>query len=259
MEKGNNHYGEPCFYNPKRGTYQPSKTQTTPTCPFCGDVEDIVHDYGLGKIKNNKFPYIDYCEVIIESKEHKTQFQKTTQDEANALFTTIQKRLKKIQEQGLYAVWHRNEGPQSGGSVPHIHSQIVGTTIPVPRKYDKQPKGTIITETENFKAIVPETRAYDYELHITPKKAKQFSELNETELNEIATLFRQASIGAAQLGKDASWNAFINENHETFQIEIVPRNKIVWGFELLTGYRVCTNSPTETILAWQNAFENPAD
>jgi UDPglucose--hexose-1-phosphate uridylyltransferase len=231
-------------------------------CPFCPGAEDetppeIARDGEPWRIRvfANRYPPTEHAEVIVESASHTDAFDALPADHAARAVEMYFDRYRAIGAH--YVSIFKNHGRMAGASIPHLHSQIVGTPF-VPLRparegdafaraarcplcdLDEHP---LIAETEHYRWIAPRGSRLAYQQWIVPKSHEH--DLHEP--HEITSLL-QSSAGAMRVVSDSFNWAFITFPHQPrghWYAELFPRIAMIAGYELGTGTFINTVAPTD--------------
>lgn len=231
-------------------------------CPFCPGAEhltppEICRDGDPWRIRivPNRYPPTEYAEVIIESARHDDAFDALPTDHARRAVELCFERYRAMAPSSDYVCIFKNHGRMAGASIPHLHSQIVGTPFVPPRiaregaafaRATRCPlcnttEHPLIAETEHYRWIAPRGSLIAYQQWIVPKAHEH--ELREP--RELATLM-QASVRAMRAINDTFNWSFINfprEQRGHWYLELFPRTAMIAGFELGVGTFVNSVDP----------------
>lgn len=242
-----------------------------PLCPFCPREDDDEEEvYRVGgqagdnnwkvRVVNNKFPFAPIHEVIIHSQDHRKGFDELAVSQTLLVLETYRQRYRTHQNEGQVYIFN-NHGMASGESLPHPHSQLA--VIPKKVKLDiptlevsqdyKNPK-----ETEFYSIFSPLTSQWPDEIWIRPvKRGRVFGETEDLELSDLAkSLYRLIQIFNLRHGSEFPFNFYIYPGGDWY-LRIIPRVKILGGFELGTGVLVNTQDPLETNKFIHEHFDQP--
>ncbi len=256
---------------PKRSKRPDRSKGVEPSCPFCvGREADEKEVYRIGgkegdpnwkvRVVPNKYPFAPIHEVIIHSPDHHKSFDELPLDHTELIIKTYRERFKAHQDKGKVYVFH-NHGEGGGESLGHPHSQLV--VIPDNVKMEipvlpEEAKGEEFQETEFFKISCPITSEWPDEVWIHPKeRGRLFSEITDLEIKDMAkVLYRTIQIFDLRHGHEFPFNFYIYPGGDWY-LRLIPRLKILGGFELGTGISVNTQDPKETIAFIKEHFESP--
>jgi UDPglucose--hexose-1-phosphate uridylyltransferase len=238
----------------------------------------------------NKFPFTPYHEVIIHSTDHTRSFDTLPQTQVDLIIHTYRQRYNVHSEQGQVYIFH-NHGHAAGESLYHPHSQLVvvpndikldipllphinwntkvGEAIPWftqkwwgwPDESQKEGGGGGTEEallTEHFYIFCPSISEWPDEVWIAPKKAGEFfGDINDAQLKDFSfTLTRLVQIFDFRHGREFPFNFYIYPG-KNWYLRLIPRIKVLGGFELGTGVMVNTQEPEKTIAFIKEHFYQP--
>jgi UDPglucose--hexose-1-phosphate uridylyltransferase len=231
-------------------------------CPFCPGAEDqtppeIARDGEPWRIRvfPNRYPPTESAEVIVESASHTDSFDGLPPEHAARAVAMVFERHHAIGAN--YISIFKNHGRLAGASIPHLHSQIVGTPF-VPlrpaREGDAFARAArcplcdlhehpLIAETEKYYWIAPRGSRLAYQQWIVPKP----HEHDLTEPRELASLLQSSVRAMRGISDSFNW-AFITFPYEPrahWYIEIFPRIAMIAGYELGTGTFINTIDPSD--------------
>jgi len=244
--------GEPVILAPAR-EQRPNGFDGAP-CPFCPGAEaetppEIARDGEPWRIRvfNNRYPPTDHAEVIVETASHEQGFEELASDHAQRVVEIYADRYHHLARDAASVCIFKNHGRLAGASIPHSHSQVVGTPF-VPPRITAETEGfqsgsrcplcddtssIVIDETEHYRWVTPRGARLPYQQWIIPNEHQ--NEVREP--HELAVLM-QASIRAMRTLSDAYNWAFLNfptEQRGHWYVELFPRVAMIAGFESGTG------------------------
>lgn len=113
-------------------------------------------------------------------------------------------------------------------------------------------------KTKNFLIFCPADSQWPDEVWIAPKiKGQTFGRINEQEISDLAfCLQRIISIFDLKLGHEFPFNHYIYPG-KNWYMRIIPRTKILGGFEAGTGIVVNTQDPKKTFSFLKENFHEP--
>lgn len=229
-------------------------------CPFCPGAEEqtppeIARDGDPWRIRvfPNRYPPTEHAEVIVESANHDDAFDQLSADQADRAVEMYFERYHALSALTRYVCIFKNHGRMAGASIPHLHSQLVGTPF-VPLRPSREgdafayaarcplcdSEHSLIAETDHYRWIAPRGATFAYQQWIVPKSHQH--DLDEPK--ELASLM-QPSVRAMRTISDSFNWAFIAFPHEPrghWYLELFPRNAMIAGFELGSGTLVNTAS-----------------
>jgi len=263
--------------SPRRAKRPDASTGLEPVCPFCvGREQNEKEVYRVGgqegdnnwqiRVIPNKFPFAPIHEVIIHSPDHHKNFGELPLTQAELIFKTYRQRFNAHKDKGQVYIFHnRHEG--GGESLPHPHSQLAvvpeGIKMDIPRlaEPDEMPaatSGQIIQETDHFKIFCPRTSQWPDEVWVAPQeRGRAYSEIKDDEIADLAfVITRLVQIFDLRHGSEFPFNFYIYPGGDWY-LRIIPRSKVLGGFELGTGIFINTQDPKETIEFIKEHFQNP--
>jgi UDPglucose--hexose-1-phosphate uridylyltransferase len=253
--------GDPVILAPEREE-RPNVYEGAP-CPFCPGAEwqtppEIARDGDPWRVRvfPNKFPATEQHEVIVESAGHDDTFDALAPDHATRAAEMMIERYRALRRAAAYVCLFKNHGRAAGASIPHIHSQIVGTPF-IPARVAREGEAfarrcrlcamethPLIAETAHYRWLAPLGATMPYQQWIVPKS-------HEPEMDdprELAALLQHSSAAMLTVAEAYNW-AFVNFPHQErghWYVELFPRLTVVAGFELGTGTFINTIDPADT-------------
>ncbi|HKC14761.1 MAG TPA: hypothetical protein VKC89_02250 [Patescibacteria group bacterium] len=231
-------------------------------CPFCLGQEGKESElYRVGGIEGdsnwqirvlpNKYPFAPIHEIIIHSPDHHKNFTELDPSSVELIFKTYRQRFQTHKEKGKVYIFH-NRGEGAGESLVHPHSQLV--VIPDDLKAEIQPLNpldqntTEMIQTINYNIFCPETSEWPDEVWIFPKQeGKVFGEISEPEIADLSvSLVKILKILEIKHSKELAYNFYIYPDPNWY-LRIMPRARVLGGFELGTNIYVNTQDPKETL------------
>jgi UDPglucose--hexose-1-phosphate uridylyltransferase len=205
---------------------------------------------------SNKFPFAPVHEVIIHTPNHHKSFGEIPLAQTELILQTYINRFKQYEKEGQVYIFHNRE-KGAGESLPHPHSQLavlpfeVDLDIPrlaTPMEMETAAKEQTFKETNHFVIFCPKTSQWPDEVWIAPKeRGNLFSSLKDNQISDLAfTLSRLIQILDLRHGSDFPFNFYIYPGGDWY-LRIIPRVKVLGGFEIGTGIFVNTQEPKETI------------
>src|SRR3989344_5193251 len=248
-----------------------------PICPFCvGREKEEKELYRVGgefpdanwklRVIPNKFPFAPIHEIIIHSPDHHKNFGELTLDQTEIILNTYRQRYNTHSKAGQVYIFH-NRGEAGGESLPHPHTQLA--VVPYEVKMDiprlasdgdlpNVTRGQLNQETKHFVIFCPRSSQWQDEIWISPKKrGRAFGEADNDEIKDISfILSRLTQILNLRHCCDFSFNFYIYPGGDWY-MRIIPRLRVLGGFEIGTGIFVNTQDPQETIMFVKEHFEKP--
>lgn len=262
---------------PRRATRPDSAKGTASICPFCvgraasaessSEPKEKELDRIGGKpgdeewevrVLPNKFPFTPHHEIIVHSPDHHKSFDELPLAHVVKILHMFKKRFLFHKNSGQVYIFH-NHGEAAGESLPHPHSQLtvvpfsIHMDIPILR-IDEQ----VVQQTDHFTIFCPLTSEWPDEIWIAPKKRGQtFGEIDTEQLEDFAfVLQRLLQIHDYRHGHEFPYNFYIYPGHDWY-LRIIPRIKVLGGFELGTTISVNTQDPRETMNFITEHFAHP--
>jgi len=268
-----------------------------PICPFClGREKNEKETYRVGgkegdsnwkiRVIPNKYPFAPIHEVIIHSPDHNKNFDQLPLYQVELIIKTYRQRFLTHQEKGQVIIFH-NRGEGGGESLPHPHTQlaVIPTNIkmdiarlsataslnfgPQPISWSTSTTNTESSEvgklehqstvlTSHFYLFCPKSSQWPDEVWIAPKKrGRAFSEITDGEVADLAyAISRLVEIFNLRHGHEFPFNFYIYPGGDWY-LRLIPRVKVLGGFELGTGIYVNTQDPNETINFIKEHFGTP--
>lgn len=246
-----------------------------PVCPFCvgkEKEEKAVYEVKGGdagwqiRVLNNKFPFAPIHEIIIHSTDHHKNFGELPLSAVELILKTYRQRYNTHQKSGQVYIFH-NRQEKGGESLPHPHTQLAvipwDVRLDIPRLATPQ-EMTLATEdqkvhaTNRFVIFCPKTSQWPDEVWIAPKeRGRAFGEIKDAEIADLAfILSRLIQIFDLRHGLEFPFNFYIYPGGDWY-LRIIPRVKILGGFEIGTGIYINTQDPEQTIMFIKEHFDNP--
>lgn len=246
--------GEPILFAPERsGRPNAFGTSSDDVCPFCPGHERetppavaTVGNPWRVRVFPNKYPASEQHEVIVEAPDHDAQFESIAF--AEDVVRTYRERYAAMRAHAAYVALFKNHGPLAGASLPHIHSQLLGTPFLPPRIAREQAafgarcplcdamRTNVIEENAAFVRVAPEGSAMSYQQWLISKRhAPEMTSLESD--GGLAAMLQASAAGMRRLSASYNW-IFVNfpaAPRAHWYVELFPRFGAVAGFELGTG------------------------
>lgn len=249
---------------PKRGRRPDQSEGKEPDCPFeildgkIGDEEPL---FTLNEVKiiPNLYPFAPIHEIIIHSDDHRKNFDELDYSLTEDIFKVFHLRSVKYRKQGQVYIFH-NQGHGAGESLPHPHSQL--TVIPFGVELDMPPLRRLLHQESkvlsHFYIYCPHNSAWPDEVWIAPKReGKSFAEASADEVKELSFIVsRLVQIYTLRYSKNFPFNFYIYPG-DGWYLRLIPRLKILGGFEMGTNVLVNTQDPKETFKFIEENFDEP--
>lgn len=248
-----------------------------PVCPFClGREGEEKETYRVGgkagdanwqiRVLPNKFPFAPIHEIIIHSPDHHKNFGELPLAQVELIFKTYRERFNTHKNKGQVYIFH-NRGEAGGESLPHPHTQLAvmafNVRMELPRlasegELPNVAKDQKTCETKHFVLFCPKTSQWPDEVWIAPKlRGRAYGEITEGEINDLANIIsRIIKIFSLRHGYEFPFNFYIYPGGDWY-LRIIPRAKVLGGFEIGTGIFINTQDPKETIMFIKEHFEKP--
>jgi len=268
-----------------------------PVCPFClGREKEGKEVYRVGgrpgdskwliRVIPNKFPFAPIHEIVIHSSDHHKNFDQLSLRENELIIRTYRQRFLTHQKKGEVIIFH-NRGEGGGESLPHPHTQIAviprTVKMDIPRlspMADSNSAPHPISLSANFKELnglhskhlahkstfqtphfylfCPITSQWPDEVWVAPKKrGRSFGEITDLEISDFAyTLSRLIQIFDVRHGHEFPYNFYIYPGGDWY-LRLIPRLKVLGGFELTSGIYVNTQDPDKTMSFIKEHFGRP--
>lgn len=220
------------------------------------------------------------AEVVIETSHHSNTMSLFTKDEIKNVILAYKERLTALcSDSSLkYVLIFKNNKKESGASISHSHSQIMGMPFipPIVEKelenslnyYNKTGKcifcemienslinkSEVVYENEQFISILPYASIYPYETWILPKcHTAKYNDINESQQIFLADAMKITLSKIYQVLQDPPFNYYIhtapvNKNVDKYfhwHIELIPKLTISAGFELGSGVFINIADPAK--------------
>lgn len=238
-----------------------------PTCPFCPGREDNTPKevYRLDpdsdrtdanwdvRVVPNKFPFAPIHELIIHSPNHNLVLGEMSIHQIERLVFVYRHRIAAHQGEGTVLLFN-NTGVEAGASLAHPHTQLV--VVPAKVKLQVDPLGeveNVVTETKHFEVFVPSYSTMPYEVWVAPKlnreKGRGFWEVTDKELFDFADILHQLTRATLKkFGRMSPFNFYIYPGGNWY-FRLIPRERVVGGFEFSTGVFV-NSTPIDEVKAY---------
>jgi UDPglucose--hexose-1-phosphate uridylyltransferase len=203
------------------------------------------------RVIKNKYPFAPIHEVIIHTPEHKHSISEISVEQVKLVIETFVNRFNTHLRSGSVCIF-ANSGRDAGESINHTHSQlaVVPGDIPIAAPSLEEfldYKGENL-QVKDFMIVCPPYSQWPDEVWIVPnERGKLFGEITYDEIENLAYVLRRlVFILEARHGEDFPHNFYIYPRRDWY-LRIMPRAKILGGFEIATGIFVNTQDPHETM------------
>ena len=236
-----------------------------PTCPFCPGRENLVpgevyrldmdrdkkDDNWEVRVVPNKFPFAPVHELIVHSPNHNLVLGEMSIHQIEKLVWVYRHRISAHQGEGTVLLFN-NTGVEAGASLPHPHTQLV--VIPPKVKLQVDPLGEIenvVYESKHFQVFVPTYSTMPYEVWVVPKlkreKGRGFWEAGDKELFDFAGIMQKLTRSTLKkFGRTSPFNFYFYPGGNWY-FRLIPRERIIGGFEFSTGVFV-NSTPIEEVI-----------
>lgn len=248
-----------------------------PVCPFClgkeGEEKEVYRVGGKANDSNwqirvvpNKFPFAPIHEIIIHSPDHHKNFGQLSLSQVELIFQTYRQRYNTHKDKGQVYIFH-NRGEAGGESLPHPHTQLAvvafDVKMDIPRLASEEELPTVskdqqAQETKHFILFCPKTSQWPDEVWIAPKKrGRGYGEIVDDEIVDLSyAITRLVEIFDLRHDYEFPFNFYIYPGGDWY-LRLIPRAKVLGGFEIGTGIFINTQDLKETIKFIKEHFENP--
>lgn len=243
----------------------------------------------------NKYPFTPHHEVLIHSRHHDKNFDELPMSQVVLILETYKERMQLYKDMGAVYIFH-NHGRQAGESITHPHSQITVVpedfmenmpllslpgvvsqkrharfTIPLPGKLGKRLQASgmhkdtsLLTMTQEplltdyFTVFCPIDAQWPDEVWIAPRRREtMYSDSTSDELIDLAySLSRVIQLLDMRHGHEFPFNFYIYPG-KNWYLRIIPRVKMLGGFEIGTQIMVNTQDPDKTQAFLNEHFWRP--
>jgi UDPglucose--hexose-1-phosphate uridylyltransferase len=233
-----------------------------PRCPFCPGHEadtppEIARhpttDAWRYRIVPNKYPAAPGHQVIVESPDHATSFDRIAEPEAVLRASLVQ--LSRALETSAYASLFKNHGAEAGASIDHVHSQLLPVSWLPPRIVRERDgfmaarcplcallgndaDGHLIERTRFFARVAPAGSIFPWQQWIMPLDHRSMlTDLDDARIADLAAVLARASRGMLKIANAYNWMFMLFPGCDVAHayIDAFPRVTRVAGFELATG------------------------
>jgi UDPglucose--hexose-1-phosphate uridylyltransferase len=213
-------------------------------------------------------------EVIIESARHSPDLPYLAPDALHSLFRFLRERVRAAAgSPGVGAVLlFENRGPESGGTLPHPHAQLVATADAGPRleeerrafergrdrgasgcpleavvEAERRDRRRVLADSRELTAFAPFASEYPYEFWIVPRRhASTFPDATDAEVDRLSELLPALLRALDRVRPRASYNWWVhglaNPTGDAgsfhWHLEVAPRLVRADAYELGSGVSV---------------------
>ena len=219
-------------------------------------------------------PALGIHEVIVEDSRHGTDLPYLPADQHRTLFRFFRDRMRAaLGTPGVSNVLlFENRGPESGGTLPHPHAQLVASHR-IPARLEEERRafrtggadspGTcrlekvveselhagerVVAHEGALTAFAPFASDFPYEVWIVPDRhAASFADATDVEVDGLASLLPQVLRALDRVRSHPSYNWFVHGDRASadgtggfhWHVEVVPRLVRPDGYELGSGVAV---------------------
>lgn len=278
-----------------RRSHRPDGEAHNFVCPFCPGREENDEVFRIGdpnlwlvRVIANKFPFTPNHEVIIHSPNHEKNFDTLPHAQVELILQTYRQRYNVHAKQGQVYIF-QNHGHAAGESIGHPHSQLV--VVPFDVKLEIPELAAVVTEvgnegiswftekwwgmsqtsepeamrprnesleTEHFYITCPPTSEWPDEVWVAPKRIGEvFGSVSDLQIKDLATvLTKLIQIFDTRHGQNFPFNYYIYPG-ENWYVRLIPRLKVLGGFEVGAKVSVNTQDPAETVAFIKEHFKEP--
>ena len=255
-----------------RRAHRPSSGEAR-VCPFCPGAEEEYEVFRIGGIKGdtnwdvmvvpNKYPFSRNHEVIIDSHSHIESIETFPLEQVVKLITVYRERFMEHHHKGQVCIFH-NRGKKAGESISHSHTQLVvipeKVNLQAPLLRDIVSESVLELEenyvvTEHFRVFCPEFSEWPDEVWVMPKRRGEiFGGIKDVEITDMANILQTIIRLLSLRHQEALAYNFSIFHGEDWYLRIVPREKVLGGFEVATNVSVNTQDPGETFAFLKEHF-----
>jgi UDPglucose--hexose-1-phosphate uridylyltransferase len=243
---------------------------------FITEGERIRTDEGLRHLVTG----VGRHEVIVESPRHDMALALLSEEEVGEVLAVYRERFLDAFEDSRirHAIIFKNQGPGSGTSIMHPHTQLVGSPIVPFRIRDRIDEAVryfdntgeclvcamlrdeladgmrVIVESEHFVSFIPYAALSPFHTWIFPKRhIPSFGNITEEEQRDLASTLKTTLLKLYEGLDDPDYNMVFRSlspyrtrsEYLHWYITIVPRMHRATGFELGSGMYVNTTIPED--------------
>lgn len=203
------------------------------------------------RVKKNKFPFAAIHDVVILSPEHIKSITQMPSSQFKLCLDTFLNRYNTYKKRGTVCIFG-NMGDKAGASIEHPHAQIA--VVPDDKdihspKLEKDVKywGEHFTVGE-FQIVTPPYSQWPDEVWIVPlERYNTFGQITNKEVESLSFVWsRITKILELRHSGKFPHNFYIYP-YKDWYMRIIPRDKVLGGFEMETGIYVNTQDPHDTM------------
>ncbi len=243
-------------------------------CPFCPGAEDetppeIRREGDPWRIRlfPNKYPASQHHEVLVEDARHDRSFDELSREHAASVMALAFDRYRQLRARSPFVTLFKNHGQLAGASIPHPHSQILGTAFAPARiaaetqAFADCPSCPLcassghprIAQSTDYDWIAPMGSTMPWQQWIVPRR--HANEMSDP--GDLASLLQRAVAATRRIGGAFNW-CFLNfpgQLRAHWYLELFPRLSPIAGFELGAGTFINTVDPVEAARALQRSAD----
>lgn len=243
---------------PKRAKRPDQSNGTESVCHFDDKIEDVLFSLGKVKVIANKYPFAPVHEIIVHSPDHHKNFDELPLNQVEDIVKVYFERFLTHKDAGQVYIFN-NHGESAGETLPHPHTQLV--VIPNEVKLEIPILSLGSEETKELSSLYifcPNSSEWPDEVWVAPKReGRSFDEASPEELKELAlALSRLIQIFDLRHGHEFPYNFYIYPGNGWY-LRLIPRVKLLGGFEVGTNVFVNTQVPSETFKFVEEHFDSP--
>ncbi|KAK1681855.1 hypothetical protein QYE76_042703 [Lolium multiflorum] len=219
---------------------------------------------GAGECAVRGFGFHD---VVIETPRHDVRLWDLDAEGVGDVLLAYARRVRQLAEHPAvkYVQVFKNHGASAGASMAHSHSQMIGTPFVPPSVTSRlncmkevfersgkcslcelQCKDILVSETQNFSAIVPFAASYPFEIWIIPQEHSSFfHEIDQDKVLDLGSLLKNILEKLCKQLNDPPFNYMIHSApfglssscmpYTHWFLQIVPQLSVTGGFEMGSG------------------------
>jgi UDPglucose--hexose-1-phosphate uridylyltransferase len=236
-------------------------------------------------------PGVGTHEVIVASPFHGTALAFLPGDAQLALFRFFRDRVRVAEDRAgvRTTILLENKGPESGGTLPHPHAQLLASeTVPdrvreesdalrrsrpgcgLERvlEHERAAGERIVEETDSFLVFAPFASEHPLELWIVPRRHRpSLAAARDAEVDALAGVLPRALRALEATRPGASYNWFVHGRSGSgtdvdafhWHVELTPRLHRADGFELAAGIPVNSILPEQAAVEYRRAIGREAE
>lgn len=243
---------------PKRAKRPDQSNGTEPVCHFDDKIEDVLFSLGEVKVVANKYPFAPVHEIIVHSPDHHKNFDELPLNQVEDIIKVYFERFLTHKDEGQVYIFN-NHGESAGETLPHPHTQLVVIPSEVKLEIPILSLGSEETKELSWLYIFcPDSSEWPDEVWVAPKReGRSFDSATPEELKELAlVLSRLIQIFDLRHGHEFPYNFYIYPG-KGWYLRLIPRVKLLGGFEVGTNVFVNTQVPSETFKFVAEHFDSP--